>query len=85
MIGDIDRFCRIIYYFGGVGPMTEERFSSLEAKVGNLEIRVAITENNIDNINKKLDKIDTNISRLTWIVVGAVVAAVLKMVLSGGI
>ena len=50
-----------------------------------MEIRVAINENNTANLEKKLDKIDNNISKLTWIVISAVVLAVLNIVFKGGV
>jgi hypothetical protein len=64
-----------------------ENFShdgSVEGRVTSLELRMALAENNIGDIVKKLDKIDNNISKLIWIVVGAVILAVLNVVLKGG-
>lgn len=59
--------------------------STLEGRLTSLEIKVAVLESNQQAVDKKLDKIDTNISKLTWIVVGAVVLAVLKSVFGGAI
>lgn len=49
-------------------------------RVTQLEVRVAVLESNQKEVDKKLDKIDANISKLTWIVVAAVIGAVLKSV-----
>lgn len=62
----------------------EERVLALENKTSNHEIRLAVAENNIDQINRKLDKIDANLSKVLWIMIAAVVGAVLKLVISGG-
>lgn len=58
---------------------------SIEGRVTSLEIRVAVAESTIKEIGKKLDKIDANISKLTWIVIGAVVLAILNTVIKGGV
>ena len=58
---------------------------SIEGRVTSLEIRVAVAESNIKEFGKKLDKIDANISKLTWIVIGAVVLAVLNVIFKGGV
>ena len=63
----------------------EQKVDNHESRIGNLEIRVAINENNTANLEKKLDKIDNNISKLTWIVISAVVLAVLNIVFKGGV
>ena len=63
----------------------EQKVDNHESRIGNLEIRIAINENNTANLEKKLDKIDNNISKLTWIVVSAVILAVLNIVFKGGV
>jgi hypothetical protein len=57
-----------------------DRIITLEAKVQRIETRMAVAENNIDTINRKLDKIDANISKLLWIVITFVILAVLGYV-----
>lgn len=63
----------------------DAKVTALEARVSNLETRMAVAERDIQGINTKLDKIDNNLSRLTWIVIVAVVGAVLKLALGGNI
>lgn len=58
---------------------------SLEGRVTSLEIRMAVAESSIDRIEKRLDKIDAGISKLTWIVLTSVIGAVLMTVLKGGV
>lgn len=62
------------------GNAVTQKLDNHESRINNLEIRTAINENNIDNLNKKLDKIDVGINKLTWIVVIAVLGAVLKSI-----
>ena len=57
---------------------------SLEGRVTSLEIRMAVAESNIKEVSKKLDKIDNNISKLTWIIISAIVLAILGSILKGG-
>lgn len=62
----------------------EARVVGLEARVAQLEARVAVAETNIDNVKEKIDKIDSNTTWLLRIVVGAIVAAVLGLILKTG-
>lgn len=55
----------------------------LENRVTSIETRLAVAERDIEGINKKLDKIDANLSKLMWIVIVAVVGAVLRIVMQG--
>lgn len=63
----------------------EGRVSSLENKNITQEIAIAVLKSNQKEVDKKLDKIDNNISKLTWIVITAVVLAILQSVFKGGI
>lgn len=56
---------------------------TLEGRVTSLEIRMAVTENNVQKIETKLDKIDQNLNKLLWLVGGAIILAVLKMTFGG--
>jgi wobble nucleotide-excising tRNase len=68
-----------------MAPEVSDHGVGLEGRLTSLEIKVAVLESNQKEVDKKLDKIDTNISKLTWIVVGAVVLAILNSVLQGGV
>lgn len=46
-------------------------------------IRIALLEQNMDGIKTQLKGINTNISKLVWLVFSALVVAVLKLVLVG--
>jgi uncharacterized coiled-coil protein SlyX len=56
------------------------KVDSHESRITQLEIRTSINENNIDNLNKKLDKIDATLTKLSWLVMAAVLGAVLKSI-----
>jgi hypothetical protein len=72
------------FHYSGKGVATLEEVKKIvtehDKRISNLETRVAIAENNITAINQKLDKIDANISKLIWLVMAAIVGAVLKQV-----
>lgn len=74
----------IIYLWGRERSMTvernEARLNDHDKRISNLETRVSIAENNITTINQKLDKIDSNISKLIWMVLAAIIGAVLRSI-----
>lgn len=61
-----------------------EKDYGLEGRITSLEIRMAVAESNQKEFGRKLDDIKANINKLTWIVIGAVVLAILQTVLKGG-
>lgn len=63
----------------------QERITNLETEMITVKIDVAVAKSDINMVKGKLDKIDTNINKLTWIVVGAVILAVLNSVLGGNL
>jgi uncharacterized membrane protein len=67
-----------------IDTRTEERLSYVEMKVATLETRLAVAENNIQNINEKLNKIESNTTWLLRIIIGAIILAVLGFVLTQG-
>jgi chromosome segregation ATPase len=63
----------------------QEQIDLLRADVSDIKTRLAIAENNIEKIEQKLDKIDTNLNKVMWILITAVLLAVLNVVIKGGI
>lgn len=59
--------------------------SDLDSRVQNLEIRMGIAENNINKIEKKLDKIDNNTSKIIWLIISTIILAVLASIFKGGL
>jgi chaperonin cofactor prefoldin len=63
----------------------QEQIDQLKSDVNDIKTRLAIAENNIEKIDQKLDKIDTNLNKVMWILITAVLLAVLNVVIKGGI
>jgi hypothetical protein len=63
----------------------QERIQKLEDEMLTIKIDVAVAKSDITGIKNKLDKIDLNVSKLVWLVVGSVVLAIINMALNGGI
>lgn len=61
----------------------EKRLEKLESKVDNVIIRVAVAENDIGTIKDTLNKINSNTTWLLRIVIGAIILAVLGLVIVG--
>lgn len=53
--------------------------------IRNLETRTTINEKDISTINKQLEKISLNTTWILRIVIGAVLMAILGLILKGGI
>ncbi len=49
-----------------------------------LDKRLSMQEQRFESLEKKVDGIGSNISRLIWMVIGAVVVAMLNMVINSG-
>lgn len=62
----------------------ESRITKLEERVTNLETRLAVAESNIKEIFKKLDSIDNNTTWILRLVLGAIVTALIGLVIKGG-
>ncbi len=67
-------------------PVSEEQFAQVRSHVEDLRRDVAVRAEIHRTIEKRLDSIESVLSRLTWLIITAVLAAVLSMVVySGGI
>lgn len=62
-----------------------DKYDSLETRVSGLEVRMAVAENNITEINRKLDKIDKGVNSIIWLFVGTIILAVLNLIIKGGV
>ncbi|MGO5010783.1 hemolysin XhlA family protein [Niallia sp. Sow4_A1] len=63
----------------------EHRVSKLEDEMKDVKTRLAVAETNIKDIKEDLSSIKSNTTWLLRIVVGAIIAAVLGLILQGGI
>ncbi|MBY7125165.1 MULTISPECIES: hemolysin XhlA family protein [Bacillus] len=57
----------------------------MQRDIRNLETRTTVNEKDIVNINKLLDKISANTTWILRIIIGAIVTALIGLLLKGGI
>lgn len=63
----------------------ELRITKLEEWKNTKNVDLAVTATNNQNIVKRLDAIEATVSRLFWIVMTAVLVAIVNFVLEGGL
>lgn len=63
----------------------EQEIKDLKKQVSDLDFRTKINERDIQAITAKLDKIEGNTSKIMWLIITAVVLALLNTVIKGGI
>jgi hypothetical protein len=69
-----------------MSPVSDDSFERIVDRVVTLERNHAVKDETLKGIEKRLDAIETILSRLTWLIVASVVGSVLAMVVySGGI
>lgn len=71
----------------GVNEMAteQERLDKLENDMIQMNLRMTLAESNIKEMGKKLDKIEGNTGKIIWILVSAIILAVLNMIIRGGV
>ena len=65
-------------------PVTDEAFSVLRDRVSKAESRLDVRDETLRTIETRLFKIETILSRLTWLMVASIVGAAMTFILSGG-
>jgi hypothetical protein len=69
-----------------MSPVSDDNFARVVDRIVALERNHAVKDETMKGIEKRLDAIETILSRLTWLIVASVVGSVLAMVVySGGI
>lgn len=63
----------------------QERLDKLETDMIQMNLRMTLAESNIKEMGKKLDKIEGNTGKIIWILVSAIILAVLNMIIRGGV
>jgi hypothetical protein len=63
----------------------QERLDKLENDMIQMNLRMTLAESNIKEMGKKLDKIEGNTGKIIWILVSAIILAVLNMIIRGGV
>ena len=64
---------------------TRAAIDTLHSRVNEAMTRLTVVETNYTHINVRLGKIEGGVSKLMWIVIGAVVLAAVAFVLKGGL
>ncbi|MED4654611.1 hemolysin XhlA family protein [Bacillus pseudomycoides] len=57
----------------------------MQLDIRSLETRTTVNENDIVNINKQLEKISANTTWILRIIIGAIVTALIGLLLKGGV
>lgn len=65
--------------------MVEERVARLESDMSDVKTRLAVAETNIKDIKEDISSIKSNTTWILRIVIGAVVGAVLSLIIRGGV
>lgn len=63
----------------------EAKLDSLETRVAQLELGNAVGQERHQSIVRRLDKIDSHVSRLVWLIIALLVGALLNFVIDGGL
>jgi hypothetical protein len=63
----------------------EQRIEKLEHRVSALETRIAVAETNIKDIKSDLDSIKNNTIWILRLVLGAIIMALIGLVIKGGV
>lgn len=61
------------------------RITSIEERLVVLEISAAVESERYMSILKRLDKIDSHVGRLVWLILGGIIAAFIAFVVGGGL
>lgn len=66
-------------------PVSEAAFEALKQRVSELETDQAVKVVTDQGLDKRLGKIESVLSRLTWLIITVVVLAMMGFVISGGL
>ncbi|MDQ0158797.1 hemolysin XhlA family protein [Alkalibacillus salilacus] len=64
--------------------VTRKEFKQLDNRVGDLENRQTRTETRTDHLENKLDKIESNTTWILRLIIGAILMALLSLVITQG-
>ena len=63
----------------------KERIDKLEVDMVDVKTRLAVAESNIEEMSKRLEKIDNNTSWTVRLLLSVIIVAVLNLILKGGV
>lgn len=62
-----------------------DKYEMMDKRQDGMELRLTLAEKDVQNITKKLDKIDGNTSKIIWLIASAIILAILEFILKGGL
>lgn len=65
--------------------VSEAQFDQLRDRVIDLEQKYAVREETLKAIDTRLSRIESTLSRITWLIIGAIISAAIAFMLSGGL
>lgn len=68
-----------------MSPISEAVVDNLRERMSVLERDVAVTQESQRSIISRLDKIESTLSRLNWLLIGAIIAAAASFIIRGGL
>lgn len=63
----------------------KERIDKLEVDMVDVKTRLAVAESNIEEMSRRLEKIDSNTSWTVRLLLSGFIMAILKLILKGGV
>ena len=63
----------------------KERIDKLEVDMANVKTRLAVAESNIEEMSRRLEKIDSNTSWTVRLLLSGFIVAILNLILKGGV
>lgn len=66
-------------------PVSEQAFEAVRNRVNTIERDIAVRDETDKSIEARLSKIETILSRLTWILVTGIGGAFVAFIISGGL
>lgn len=63
----------------------KERIDKLEVDMVDVKTRLAVAESNIEEMSRRLEKIDSNTSWTVKLLLSGFIVAILKLILKGGV
>jgi len=63
----------------------DQQFEALRDRVVTLEQKYAVREETLAGINTRLDRIESTLSRITWLLIGGIISGAIAFIIQGGL
>lgn len=64
--------------------VSDAKFDQLSDRVVSLEQKYAVREETLGGITVRLGRIESTLSRITWLIIGAILSGAMAFILQGG-